>query len=199
MLTNEMPVIGGNALNNVFGVVDTVAQNPVGSLWTIPALSVAGGLSLVSTTGYGSFLTVKYLQYKGTANTSTVQNGPAPVYYTDETFSTISGHYADSVALDAGIAGWMLPNSGSTSGVGLGSAFTSAVLLNGGLGTYVFVAVEGFVPKARLAAGAQGNAVTGASGDWTVAITTTVLRPCGYIWGSVTSNIGDIIATVGMY
>ena len=210
MLTNEMPVVSSNlaAGYGVFGTCDPYdprsstfgARNPPGSLWTIPSPSQAGS-TLPTVTGFGSFLTVKYVLYRpSTTSTTTVVTGPAPVYYTNETFITVTGHYADSVALDAGVAGWMLPNSGTVTGVGVGTTlFTSTILLNGGLGSWVFVAVDGFVPKAYLANGTAGNSVCGASGDWTVAVTTTILRPCGYVIGTVGSNIGDIIATVGIY
>ncbi len=208
MLTSEMPVIGPNALSNVFGVVDTYsttasyngqlngALNPLGSIWTIPSPSQGGNLTLSTAAGYGSWLTVKYVRYNSTANPA-VQTGPAPVYWTDETFTTVSGVYSEAVTTgSSAIAGFMLANSGTVTGVGLGtSAFTNTILN----GNYVFIAVEGFVPSAYLSTGAQGNSITGASGNFVVAVTTGVLRPCGYIWGAVTSNIGDIVVTVGQY
>lgn len=209
MLTNEYPVVSSNLASGygVFGTADPYnsnsatlgALNPPGSLWTIPAPSQSG-ISLTATTGYGSWMTVKYVLYSGSSASTTIVNGPAPVYYMDETFINVSGVYSDSVALDAGIAGWLLPNSGTVTGSGIGTTlWTSAVLKNNNLGSWVFIAVEGFVPKARLANGAIGNSLTGASGSWTVAVTTGILRPCGYIIGTVGSNVGDIIATVGLY
>lgn len=209
-LGTEFPVIGSNALNNVFGVVDPYvsstapnsqytptngALNPLGAVYTLPIPAPAnGGPSALATVGgYGSFLTVKYVRYQSTANPATVA-GPAPVYYTDETFTTVSGVYSEAVTTgSSAIAGFMLANKGTVTGVGLGTGFTAAVLN----GNYVFVAIAGFVPSCYLAAGAQGNSLTGASGNFTVAVTTGVLRPCGYVWGAVTSNIGDVLVTLG--
>jgi hypothetical protein len=210
VITNEMPYVSSNlcAGYGVFGTADPYnplapnlgALNPPGSLWTIPAPSQSGAtLFTAASHGYGSWMTVKYVLYSGSSTSSTVQTGPAPVYYMDETFINVSGVYADSVALDAGVAGWLLPNSGTVANVGIGSTlFTSAVLKNNNLGSWVFIAVAGFVPKAYLAAGVAGNSLCGASGSWTVAVTTTILRPCGYAL-TAAANIGDIIATVGLY
>jgi hypothetical protein len=205
MLTNEMPVIGENALGNVYGVVDTVALNPVGSLWMIPAASVQGGLTLPTTHGYGSFLTVKYLQYKSTANPAMV-TGPAPVYYTDETFSTVTGRYSEGNPASTGevcsVAGWLLPNTGTVTGIGLGTG-VSAALLNG---NYVFVAVEGFVPSAYILdntnLNAAGQGIMGeAASDFGATLVTTVNRVIGYTWSapSGSTHIGDVLATCGLF
>jgi len=210
MLANEFPVIGPNALGNVFGVVDTYstaagyngalngALNPLGSLWTIPSPSQGGNTTLATAAGYGSWMTVKYVRYNSTANPAMVA-GPAPVYYTDETFTVVSGVFSEGIVAATGsansIAGWLLPNTGTVAGVGLGTGVTAA-LLNG---NYVFIAVMGFVPKCYLAAGAQSNSIMGATGNFTVAVTTGVNRPAGMIWGAVSSNIGDVLATVGLY
>jgi hypothetical protein len=186
VLTNEYPIVSSN-LAAGYGVYGTADPSQSGS-------------TLVAGTGYGSWMTVKYVLYNGASASSTIVNGPGPVYYTDETFTTVSCVYSESVALDAGIAGWLLPNSGTVTGIGIGTTlWTSAVLKNNNLGSWVFIAVEGFVPKARLAAGAIGASLTGAAGSWTVASQTGILRPCGYIVGTVAANIGDIIATVGLY
>jgi hypothetical protein len=211
-----MPYVSSNlcAGYGVFGTADPYnplapnlgALNPPGSLWTIPAPSESGTTLFSSAShGYGSWMTVKYVLYSGSSATTAVTTGPAPVYYMDETFINVSGHYADSVALDAGVAGWLLPNSGTVASVGIGtSLWTSAVLKNNNLGSWVFIAVAGFVPSAHVYAGAAGNSVCGAStADWSVAVTTGILRPCGYIVGTVTGSgatgTGDIIATVGLY
>jgi hypothetical protein len=205
-LFNEMPVIGPNPLGNVYGVVDAYntllpnngALNPLGSLWTIPSPSQGGNTLLATSTGYGSFLTVKYVRYNSTANPAVV-TGPAPVYYVDETFTTVSGVFSEGIVASTGsansIAGFLLPNSGTVTGVGLGTTAFTATLLNG---NYVFIAVQGFVPSCKLVAGAQSNSIMGATGNFTTAVTTGVNRPCGIVWGAVTSNIGDVLVTVGI-
>jgi hypothetical protein len=205
MLTTEFPVIGPNALGNVFGVVDPYntlyvnngALNPLGTLWTSPSPSQSSTV-LATTGGYGCFTTYKYVRYNSTANPAMVA-GPAPVYYTDETFTVVSGVFTEGIVSTTGsansIAGFLLPNTGSVAGVGLGSG-VSATLLNG---NFVWIAVEGFVPSCYLAAGAQSNSIMGASGNFTTAVTTGVNRPCGIVWGAVTSNIGDVLVTVGLF
>ena len=202
---NEYPKIGANALNNVFGVVDPYvagsggsdgngALNPLGTLWTAPSPS-QGSIGLATAAGYGCYTTYKYVRYSSTANPTMVA-GPAPVYYTDETFTTVSGVYSEG--LNSGVnacAGFMLPNTGSVAGVGLGSGVTAA-LLNG---NYVWIAVEGFVPSCYLSTGAADNAIVGASGNFAVAVATGVIVRIGTIWGTVSSNIGDVLVSVGAF
>jgi hypothetical protein len=210
MLANEMPVIGPNALSNVFGVVDTYsttasyngqlngALNPLGSLWTIPSPSQGGNLTLATATGYGAWLTVKYVRYNSTANPA-IPAGPAIVYYTDETFTTVSGVFTEGniagTGSSASIAGLLLPNTGTVTGIGLGTGVTAA-LLNG---NFCFIAVQGFVPSCYLSAGTQGSALSGVAGNFTSAVTTGILRPYGYSWGAITSTIGDVLVTCGIF
>src|SRR3984957_20769281 len=123
-LTNEFPVIGPNPLGNVYGVVDPYntslpnngALKPLGSLWTIPSPSQGGNTLLATSTGYGSYLTVKYVRYNSTANAA-VNAGPAVVYYTDETFTTVTSTYSEGNIAGTGsacsVAGVLLPNKGT--------------------------------------------------------------------------------------
>lgn len=210
MLTTEMPIIGPNSLNNVFGVVDTYsttstyngqlngALNPLGSLWTIPSPSQGGNTILATAAGYGSFLTVKYVRYNSTANPAMVA-GPAVVYYTDETFTTVSGVFSEGNVTGTGsassVAGVLLPNTGSVAGVGLGTGVTAA-LLNG---NYVFIAVAGFVPSCVISSGTQGSGVSGASGNFASVIQSGILRPYGYVWSAITSTIADVLVTCGQF
>jgi hypothetical protein len=208
MLTNEMPVIGPNPLGNVYGVVDAYntalpnngALNPLGSVWTIPSPSQGGNTTLATATGYGSFLTVKYVRYNSTANAAVVA-GPAIVYYTDETFTTVSGTFTEGNPTGTGstsaVAGFMLPNKGTVAGIGLGTTAFTAALLNT---NYVFIAVEGFVPSASLGfAGTQNNPIMGGAGAFITALTTGVNRTAGYIWGAVTSQVADVLVTCGTF
>jgi len=209
-LTNDFSPLITNDLGTGLGVYgnctpyNSALQNngapaPPGSVSFVPSPS-QGTNSLASSAGYGSGLWVKLVLYKSSANPA-VQTGPAPVYYVDETFTTVSGVFSEGIVSATGssssIAGWLLPNSGTVAGIGAGTtAFTATVLNNGGNGSWVYIGLAGFIPKAYLAAGAVNNSLTGASGNWTVAVTTGVLRPCAYVWGTVTSNIGDIIAVL---
>ena len=212
-LTMEYPIITSNLQSGLgaYGTADpwvanastpfpNGAQNPVGSLYFQPAPAQGGNTTLATAAGYAAGLWMRYVLYKSTANPA-VQTGPAPVYYVDETFTTVSGVFSEGIPAATGnassIAGFMLPNSGTVAGYGLGTTlFTNTILNNGGNGSYVWIGLAGFIPSAYLAAGAQGNPITGASGNWTVAVTTTILRPAAYVIGAVTSQIGDIIGNI---
>jgi hypothetical protein len=216
-LANEFPVVSSNlkAGFGVFGTADPFttglypnngALNPPGSLWLIPSPS-QGSIGLPTAGGYGSFLWVKYVLYKSTANPAMVA-GPAPVYYTDETFTTVSGQASEATGGATGspsnAAGWLLPNTGSVAGVGVGSAISAAILNNGGNGSYVFIGLQGFIPSCSLAVGAVTNALqASAASAFTVTATAVGTAPpnkvIGYVWGTVTSAIGDVLATVGLY
>ena len=214
MLANEYPVVSSNLTLGlgVYGTCDPYnsaavnngALNPPGSLWTIPAPSQSGlnvgptiaGANTNIAAGYGCYQTVKYVRYNSTANPA-VATGPAIVYWTDETFTTVSGVYSEATTTGSSVvAGVLLPNKSTTAGIGLGATAFTAAILNG---NWVFIAVLGFVPAVYLAAGAIGQPVTGAAGNWVVGVTTGVLRPLGYIWGAVSSNLGDVLVTVGAY
>jgi hypothetical protein len=178
------------------------ANQPLGSLCYIPPTSQSGD-NLLTTAGVASGLWVKYVLYKSTANPS-VKTGPAIVYYTDETFTTVSGVFTEGLPSSTGgsaaTAGWLLPNAGTVAGIGAGStAFTNTVLNNGGNGCYVYIGVSGFIPSAALTAGSQGNMVYGSTGNWTVTAvaeggTAPAQKLAAWVWGAVTSNIGDIQA-----
>jgi hypothetical protein len=151
-------------------------------------------------------LTVKYVLYKSTANPA-VETGPAPVYYTDETFTTVSGVYSEGIVAGTGsstsFAGWLLPNSGTVTGIGLGTTlFTNTILNNGGNGSYVFIALAGFVPSAYLAAGSLYNALYGTSGNFAVAAQaegSIAYRIAGYVVSTPSGNIGDILVDLPIF
>ena len=216
-LTNEFPVISselGQGLG-LYGAMtpynaalqNNGALNPLGALYFMPSPSEGGSLNagggfLPSAKGYASGLWVKYCLYKSTANPAVV-TGPAPVYFTDETFTTVSGAYTEGWQASKSIsaAGWLLPNSGTVAGIGAGTTnFTATLLNNGGLGSYVWVAVQGFIPSAYLAAGAAGNflyasgnfATTGVASDG--GTTYNDFKNIGIVASAVTSNIGDVLA-----
>jgi hypothetical protein len=217
-LTNEFPVISselGQGLG-LFGSMtpfnaalqNNGALNPLGALYFVPSPSEGGALNagggfLPSKTGFASGLWVKYCLYKSTANPAAV-TGPAPVYFTDETFTTVSGQFSEGVQASKSIsaAGWLLPNAGTVSGVGAGATlFTATLLNNGGLGSYVWVGIQGFIPSAYLAAGAASNWVYGSGNFATTGVvadgasTYNDFKNIGVVIGSVTSNIGDVLAT----
>jgi hypothetical protein len=215
-LTTEMPVIT-NDLGQGLGVYGNMtpynaaqqnngAPAPPGSIYFIPA-AAQNTNTLASAVGYASGLWVKLVLYKSTANPA-VKTGPAPVYYVDETFTTVSGKFTEGIISTTGssmaFAGWLLPNAGTVAGIGAGSTlFTATTLNNGGLGSWVYIGLQGFIPSAYLAAGAQTNMVYG-SGDFAVSAvalagTAPAQKLAAWVWGAVTSNIGDIQAILPIH
>jgi hypothetical protein len=206
MLTNEYPVISSNLAvgYSVYGTADPYnaqlqnngALNPPGTLYFYPAAAQNQNV-LASSKGYASGLLCKYVLYKSTSNPAMV-GGSGIVYYTDETLSTVSGAFAESyvASTPAYAAGFLLPNTGSVAGIGVGAAISATILNNGGLGSYVWIGIAGFIPSAYVGAGtAQGSTFVGAAGAFTPATTTGVLRPMGFVYGAIVSSIADVLLT----
>ena len=150
------------------------ALNPIGAAFLIaPGSSLyspaqfyptAGGS--VNSNGWGAPLIVRYVRYNSTTNANLLAY-PAPVYWTDETFTTVTGTFSEGNVAGTGnlnsLAGWLLPNSTSLALTGA----KSATALNG---NFCFIATKGFVPAAAVVASvAVGDAVIGASGNFTAA------------------------------
>lgn len=212
-LSNDFPVISSN-LKAGFGVYGTAdpfdptkpnngARNPLGSLSFIPAPSESGqgygsgSPALLPTAGgYGSGLWAKYVLYKSTANPALVAT-PAPVYWADETLTVVSGAPSEAFVASNPTygAGLLLPNTGTVAGIGVGSAISATILNNNGLGSYVWIGVCGFVPAAAAGAVTQGNPFMAGTSAFVPIITTTILRTMGWIWGTVTSNVADVLLT----
>lgn len=211
-LTVEYPVISSNlkAGYGVFGTADPYdstkpnngALNPLGSLYFMPAASMGGNTILSTAEGYAAGLWCKYVLYKSTSNPA-MKSGPAPVYYTSNAFTTVSGTFSEGVMASKSdsAAGWLLVNTGTVTGVGVGTAITATILNNGGNGSYVWIGLQGYVPSAYLAAGAVSDRVYG-SGDFStssVAIDTAAYSNyyfIGVVLDTVASNISGVIATV---
>ncbi len=182
---------------NPFTVLDTYntalynngANMPLGTIVNVPLPAYNVG---TTPKGAGSYLVAKYLRYLSTANPATVA-GPAPVYYVDETFETVSGVESEGLGVNF-IAGWMLPSTATTS---IGSTFT-ATALNG---NFVFVGLSGYIPAAiSVTATAVGDALIGASGNFTVARVAAGTAPTNRVLGwaltAVSGGLSDVIAAV---
>jgi len=203
-LSLETPVVSSNmgVGLGLYGTVDQYnsalvnngAQNAVGALYYVNPQP--GAQSAITTYGNGSGLWVKYVLYKSTANPATV-TGPAPVYWVDETFQTVSGVFSEGAYGGSAsvAAGWLLPNTTS-----IGTSFTNTFLNNGGSGSYVFIALTGFVPGAYITSGSQGNLVYGSSGNWTVTSiadgSNVTHRIMGYVWRTPVTSLGDVLAVL---
>jgi len=108
------------------------------------------------------YMLVQYLSTSAitTANLTTVA-APAPVYWTDETYTTVTGISSEGLGLNF-VAGYMLLNT--TTGVGLsGTALTAALLL----GSQMLIQVAGYLKGAYApTTGTQGvgNWIEGVAG-----------------------------------
>ena len=186
-----------DATGNPYTVLDTYntalynngARMPLGSLARIPLPAYNVG---ATPKGAGSYLTAKYLRYLSTANPATVA-GPSPVYYVDETLETVSGVESEGLGVNF-IAGWMLPSTATTS---IGTAFTAAALN----GNFVYVGLKGFIPAAiSVTSTAVGDALIGASGNFTVARVAAGTAPTNRVLGwaltAIASGLSDVLAVV---
>jgi len=207
MLPNY-PVISSNLVtgNGIFGTADPYnanlqnngALNPLGSLYY---LGPGEGGVQSSGNGRGSGLWVKYVLYKST-DTTAVKTGPAPVYWTDETFTQVTDIQSEALAASANlVAGWLMPN---TTALGT-SAFTIAILRNGGNGSYVFIGLSGFIAGAQSAGSvAAGDLLIGSATAWTPAriaagVASTAYPILGVSQTAVASNLSDVVATLPLY
>ena len=114
--------------------------------------SVSGSTTLLPT---GTAVVYKYVLYKSTTNPALVA-APGVVYYTDNTYTIVSGAIADGVtgkAPDA--AGVMMINTGDL------TTITAAILNNNGNGSGVWICINGFVKQANIAAAATGDYLYG--------------------------------------
>jgi hypothetical protein len=132
------------------------AYNTLGQAYLLPVNPAA----LSTAKGQGAPLVVRYVRYNSTANPAP---GAAPgvVYWTDETFTTVTGVFSEGNPAATGnlnsAAGILLPNSTSISGL-------TAAQLNS---NFVFIAVSGFVAGVAVpAATAIGDSLTGVAGNF---------------------------------
>lgn len=174
--------------------LDTTAKNPLGFVYSPPwgTYSSASSSTPVfsttagsSTAGYGAPGIYKYVYfYDASALTGTVQAAPAPVYYIDESFTTVTGNAADAYFTTGGamVAGYLMPNATS-----LGTSLTGAQWYAQLSASYCWIQVGGFLPSAlvpsTLGSNAAGNVIQGlTTGSWTSTSNTT-LQASGRVLG----------------
>lgn len=185
----NFPLYDGNPYTYI-GAYDATKYNnnalfPLGSVAQVPI----NPANLLTAKGYGSILTIKYVRYNSTANPAVV-GGPAPVYWTDETFTTVTGTTTEASGTVGWTAGLLLPNTVSISG------FTNTQLN----GNYVWIALAGFVPACvSPAAVAAGDLLVGAAGSFTltrIAVSASAngvsANLVGHAMSAVASNLCDI-------
>lgn len=175
---------------NVQTTLDSTERNPVGCLYSPPANMG----SPLSTVGLGAQPVYKYVYYNSTTNPNPVA-APAPVYYTDESFSTVSGNAAEAFYTTSGacIAGYLMPNSTAVSGL------TNTELNQ----SYCFIQVAGllagaYAPTTQTAA-AQGNYIYGATtGNFASIVNSSIVgRVLGVQWTAIAASKCDVL--VGGY
>jgi hypothetical protein len=184
---NEYPKISTGNPKTVVDAYNAALQNngalnPLGAIYTIPPNQGAIG----SSSGIGMFLTVKYVRYSSTANPAVVA-GPAPVYYTDQTFGTVSGVSTEGFAGLNSVAGLLLVNSTDYSGL-------TATILNG---NFVWIAIAGWVSGCIAPAStAAGDAIIAAAGNFTPARVAANTAPTNKLIGWATSAIASSLCNI---
>lgn len=180
---------------NVQTTLDSSAKNTLGGLYAVPApfptTAVFSTTSGSSTSGYGAPPIFKYVYYNSTTNPTPVA-APAPVYYTDESFTTVSGNAAEAYFTTQGacVAGYLMPNTTAYSGL------TSTILNQ----SYCWIQVAGFLsgaynPTTSTNPG-QGSLITGlTTGNWASQVinTATALKVLALQWTAIANSVCDVV------
>lgn len=173
---------------NIFTTLDAAIKNTVGGVWAIPA-----NAGLVPTSkGYGAQLVVKYVYYNSTTNPAPVA-ASAPVYFTDESFTTVSGNAAEAFFTTGGAccAGYLAPNTTAISGL-------TPTQLNQ---SYCFIVIGGllagaYAPTTATGPGAGSYIVGATTGNWTSIVNTTQAastRTLAVQWTAIASAACDVL------
>ena len=185
---------------NIQTTLDSTARNTPGSIFTNPpsASSLFSTTAGSSTPGYGAQGVFKYVYfYDAAALTGSMQAAPAPVYYIDESFTTVTGNAADAYFTTGGacIAGYLMPNT-----TALGTSYTAAQWYLQLSQSYCFIQIGGFL-KGALAPSTTTNAAPGAlitginTGSWTSQTTNpaTPYRVLGVQWTAIANSVCDVL------
>lgn len=193
--------------------LDASAKNTPGSIYSPPPgtyssstsqpvfLTTAGS----STPGFGAPPVFKYVYfYDAAALTGTAVNAPAPVYWIDESFTTVTSNAADAYYTTNGncVAGYWMPNS-----TALGTSQTTAQWYAQFIQSYGWIQISGFLSQAyaptTLTTPAQGNAIVGsATGSWAstvVADSAVASRQLGWQWTAIVNSLCDVLVGGDMF
>lgn len=192
MATIDYPVFnGGNAYNTIDTYVSTAPEYggacPLGSaakLPIVPALSAGKG--------QGAPVILRYVRYNSTANPN-IGAAPGPVYWTDETFTTVSGVSTESVGGVNMVAGCLLINTTNYPGSLTGAQLATA--LNGNM---CWIVVGGFVSGVTSPASVvAGDTLIGAATNFTLARiaqgTALTNTQFARAMSAVASNVADML------
>lgn len=160
------------------------ALNPIGAAYLMspgaPELptavyypSAAGSLN---SNGWGAPIIVRYVRYNSTTNPNWLAF-PGPVYWTDETYTTVTGTFSEGIPAATGnlnsFAGIALLNTTSYPGTKTGAQL--ATLING---NFIFIVTKGFVPACYVPGStAIGDSLAGVSGNFTLTRTASATAP----------------------
>lgn len=188
----DFPVFSGTSAYNSIDTYTSTLPNGGGlvqpgigcKLPIVPALSTVNG--------QGAPLCLRYVRYNSTANPS-ILAAPGPVYWTDETLTTVSGVSTESVGGVNMIAGALLINTTNYPG-----SFTGANLAKALNGNWCWIAVAGFVPGVNCPASVvAGDTLIGAATNFTLAriaqgtqLTNTLFARA---LSSVSANVADML------
>lgn len=212
MLLTEFPLV---TTGNMYTAIDTysstittqppinvpsnpnAAQNPIGAVYVLPqnnqVFNGSPGI-LYGAKGWGGLVVVRYVRYNSTTNAALL-SAPAPVYWTDETYTTVSGTFSEGNPASTGnmnsFAGYILVNSTSLNVTGA----AGATALNG---NFCFLVTRGFIPNAYVPAStAVGDSLTGTAGNFTLTRTASGTAPislrCAIAQSAIASGVADVL------
>ena len=125
-----------------------------------------------------------------------MQAAPAPVYWIDESYTTVTGNAADAWITTGGamVAGYLMPNT-----TALGSSNTAAAWYLQLSQSYCWIQIGGLLPSAYgpTTGGAVGDYIIGlTTGSWASSGVTTISassRVLGYQLTAVASSLCDVL------
>ncbi len=173
------------------GEIQVLGQRYVGYASGTPTTGNPAGSPAV-------YMLVQYLATSATtlANWQTA-NAPAPVYWTDNTFTTVSGVYTEGNLVSGGslqsAAGYLMLNYAAAPKV------TLAQLLGG----YVYIQVAGYLAGAYgpTSGGGAGQNIYGTTGNFTSTGTASAVagRQLGVQLTAVSSGLCNVLVTADIF
>lgn len=158
----------------------------------VPGQRYFGVANATAANPYGAPAIFALVYYQSTGNPAP-QAYPAPVYWTDNTYTTVTGVESESLIGVNGIAGYLMVNTTSLPSL-------TAALLNGTAAnpSQVMIQVAGYlVGGVSPAAIVAGDWIVGAAGNWTnarvAAATAPGYRPYGVAATAVAGGICNIL------
>lgn len=179
------------------------ALNPIGAAFLLtpgaPELPVAinypSASGSLNSNGWGAPLIVRYVRYNSTTNANWLAT-PAPVYWTDETFTTVTGTFSEGLPAATGnlnsFAGYAWINTAIYPGSKTGAQLST--LING---NFIFIVTKGFLPGAYVpSATAVGDSLAGVTGNFTLQRTASgtapISRRMALALTAIASGVADV-------